>query len=165
MAERIFLSLGSNIGDREKNLLTAFERLSSFCGDLRLSSIFQTAPLYLRDQPDFLNAVAEGSTLLAPAALLLRLHEIEADLGRDRSREVRMGPRTMDLDLLLYGSLELKTKDLTIPHPRMTERAFVLVPLLELAPELKDPVTGRPYADALRVVGRWGVYSYPQQGV
>ncbi len=72
-----------------------------------------------------------------------------------------MGPRTIDLDLLLYGGLELETADLTIPHPRMTERAFVLVPLLELAPELKDPVTGKPYADSLRVIGRWGVYSYP----
>jgi 2-amino-4-hydroxy-6-hydroxymethyldihydropteridine diphosphokinase len=161
LAERIFLSLGSNLGDREKNLFTAFKRLSSFCVDLRLSSIFQTAPLYLRDQPDFLNAVAEGYTLLAPSALLLRLQEIEADLGRDRSREVRMGPRTIDLDMLLYGGIELETADLTIPHPRMAERAFVLVPLLELAPELKDPVTGKPYADALSLVGRRGVYSYP----
>jgi 2-amino-4-hydroxy-6-hydroxymethyldihydropteridine diphosphokinase len=161
LGERVFLSLGSNLGDREANLRRAFSLLSSFCLGLRISGLYRTLPLYLRDQPDFLNAVAEGTTELAPLELLRRLQEIEAELGRDRSREIRMGPRTMDLDILLYGNRLSETADLTIPHPRMKERAFVLVPLLELAPELADPGTGESYAEALNAIGGLGVYSYP----
>jgi 2-amino-4-hydroxy-6-hydroxymethyldihydropteridine diphosphokinase len=163
LGERIYLSLGSNLGDREKNLRAAFSRLSVFCRDLRLSSIYRTEPLYIGNQPDFLNAVVEATTDLAPLELLHRLHEIEADLGRDRGREIRMGPRTLDLDILLYGGLLSRTEVLTVPHPRMKERAFVLVPLLELAPDISEPGNGKPYAEALAAVGARGVYSYPSR--
>jgi 2-amino-4-hydroxy-6-hydroxymethyldihydropteridine diphosphokinase len=160
VAERIYLSLGSNIGDRESNLRRAFQALSEFCRDLRMSRIYQTVPLYVADQPPFLNAAVEGVTDLEPEELLSRIHEIEAGLGRDRRRERRMGPRAVDIDVLLYGNLVLDSTNLTIPHTRMRERAFVLVPLLELAPGLKDPRTGAPYRDDLSGVAGQGVYSY-----
>jgi 2-amino-4-hydroxy-6-hydroxymethyldihydropteridine diphosphokinase len=149
VAEQVYLSLGSNLGDRERNIKEAFTRCGDFLRDLRLSRIHQTAPMYVTDQPFFLNAAAEGRTDIPPAELLAKLHEVEAGLGRDRGRERRMGPRTIDIDILLFGSLVLETPELAIPHPRMLERAFVLVPLLELADDLTDPRTGAPYKDAL----------------
>jgi 2-amino-4-hydroxy-6-hydroxymethyldihydropteridine diphosphokinase len=89
------------------------------------------------------------------------LQSIEKALGRDRSREIRMGPRTLDLDILLFGGQIIDSSRLVVPHPRLAERAFALVPLLELAPGLRDPRTGLPFAEALARIGDQGVYSYP----
>ena len=160
VGERVYLSLGSNLGDREGNLRRTCEALSSFLRDLRLSPIYRTDPLYVVDQPPFLNAAVEGAVDLAPQDLLGRIHAVEAEMGRDRSRETRRGPRTLDIDILLYGALVLESPELTIPHPRLLERAFALVPLLDLAPEIMDPRTGRPLRAALEAVGRRGVYLY-----
>jgi 2-amino-4-hydroxy-6-hydroxymethyldihydropteridine diphosphokinase len=157
----VYLSLGSNLGDRERNLGRAFELLSEILRDPIMSGIYRTDPLYVKDQPFFLNAAAKGHTLLAPEELIDRIHGIERFLGRNREAETRMGPRTLDIDILLFGNLEISTPSLTIPHPRMTERAFVLVPLLELAPELRDPRNGSPLKGSLPGLRGQGVYSWP----
>ena len=159
-AQTYFIGLGSNVGDREQNLRKAWEKLASGAVSSRLSSLYESDPMYVTTQPRFLNAVGEVVSGLSPRKMLEAIHEIEKDLGRDRSRERRMGPRTLDLDILLCGRLVMDSADLTIPHPRMTERGFVLVPLLDLAPDLRDPRTGARYADMPAAAGG-GVYSYP----
>jgi 2-amino-4-hydroxy-6-hydroxymethyldihydropteridine diphosphokinase len=137
-----YLSLGSNLGDREANLLKALERLESAGARvLRRSSIYETEPQEMREQPWFLNQVVEIGTTLSPLELLARIRDIEHGLGRQRV--VEKGPRTIDIDILFYGDLILATIELQIPHPRLAERRFVLEPLAELAPELRDPKTGR----------------------
>ena len=137
-----YLSLGSNLGDREANLLKALECLESAgVRVLRRSSIYETEPQELREQPWFLNQVVEVGTTLSPVELLARTREIERELGRERV--VAKGPRTIDIDILFYGDLILATTELQIPHPRLAERRFVLEPLAELAPELRHPKTGR----------------------
>ncbi len=159
-----YLSLGSNVGDREKNLQRAWALLSSVRERGRMSSIYETEPMYVADQPRFLNAVGEAISALPPDEMLRTLHEVEKGLGRDRARERRMGPRTIDLDILLCGDLVMERPDLSIPHPRLAERLFVLIPLLELVPGLRDPRTGAPYARAaasLSAAGAGGVYYYP----
>jgi 2-amino-4-hydroxy-6-hydroxymethyldihydropteridine diphosphokinase len=158
--ERVYLSLGSNVGDREKNLRRGIKLLSRFHYDFRVSRIYQSEPMYVKEQPLFLNAAAEGCTLLQPIELLQHIHGIEASLGRDRDSEERMGPRVLDIDILLFGDLVLQTRELSIPHPRMSERAFVLVPLLELSPGLEDPRNGRPYRELLNGLRGQGVYSW-----
>lgn len=158
---RVWFSLGSNLGDREEAIRAAFRGLAGFCGELRLSSIYETEPVDVVEQPRFLNAVAAGITRLEPHELLAAAHAVERSLGRDRSRERRRGPRTIDIDLLLCEGRLSDDPELTLPHPRLAERAFVLVPLLELAPDLADPRTGEPYAAALARVGRAGVYARP----
>jgi 2-amino-4-hydroxy-6-hydroxymethyldihydropteridine diphosphokinase len=142
-----YIGLGSNLGDREANLRAALERLAEL-GALRVSSLRETDPVGVTDQPRFVNAVAELETDLGAGALLGRLLEIERELGRDRSREERWGPRTIDLDLLLYGNEVLAGPGLTVPHPRLAERRFVLEPLHELAPDLALP-DGRWIRDLL----------------
>jgi len=158
---RVWFSLGANLADREAAIREAFRRLGEVCDDIVLSSLYETEPMYVERQPRFLNAAATGTTALDPRALLEAVHAIERSLGRDRSGEVRRGPRTIDIDLLLYEGVLSDDPELTLPHPRMAERAFVLVPLLELSPGLVDPRTGEPYADALERMGRAGVYSRP----
>ena len=158
---RVWFSLGSNLGDRAAAIHEAFRRLGGVCEDLVLSSLYETEPMYVAAQPRFLNAVAAGTTRRAPRELLAVVHDIERSLGRNRSAEQRRGPRTLDVDILLYEGHLSDDPDLTLPHPRLAERAFVLVPLLELAPDLADPRTGEPYAAALARVGRAGVYSAP----
>ncbi len=130
--------------------------------DFVLSSLYETEPMYVTDQPLFLNAVGRVHSALAPREMLEALHGIENALGRDRGREKRMGPRSIDLDILLCGDLMIEEPDLVIPHPSMAERGFVLVPLLEISPRLADPRTGVPYADILPGRSR-GVYSYPRR--
>jgi 2-amino-4-hydroxy-6-hydroxymethyldihydropteridine diphosphokinase len=147
--EVAYIGLGSNLGDREKNLRAALERLAEL-GRVRTSSLRETDPVGVTDQPRFLNAVAELETDLSPQELLARLLEIEHELGRDRARERRWGPRTIDLDLLLYGDEALDEPGLTVPHPRLAERRFALEPLHELAPELTLP-DGRRIRDLLDV--------------
>jgi 2-amino-4-hydroxy-6-hydroxymethyldihydropteridine diphosphokinase len=139
-----YIGLGSNLGDRGENLRRALERL----GAARVSTIQETDPVGVTEQPRFLNAVAELETGLPPRALLDRLLEIERDLGRDRESEERWGPRTIDLDLLLYDDEVIDEPGLTVPHLRLAERRFVLEPLHELAPDLVLP-DGRRIKDLL----------------
>jgi 2-amino-4-hydroxy-6-hydroxymethyldihydropteridine diphosphokinase len=133
-----YVGLGSNLGDREDNLRRALALLEDV-GAIRVSSFRETDPVGVTDQPRFLNAAARVDTALGARELLDRLLEIERALGRDRSREERWGPRTIDLDLLLYGGETIEEPGLTVPHPRLAERRFVLEPLHELDPELTLP--------------------------
>jgi len=132
-----YVGLGANLGDRESTICAAAEALPAS----RLSAIRETEPWGYADQPSFLNAVAEVETALPPRAFLERLLEIERSLGRRRDGP-RWGPRTIDLDLLLYGNESVEEPGLTVPHPRLAERAFVLEPLAELAPSLFVPGKG-----------------------
>jgi len=132
-----YVGLGANLGDRDASIRRAAELL----GAQRVSTVRETEPWGYADQPRFLNAVAELETDEEPRALLDRLLEVERALGRTREGP-RYGPRTIDLDLLLYGDLELDEPGLTVPHPRLHERLFVLEPLAELAPELVVPGRG-----------------------
>jgi 2-amino-4-hydroxy-6-hydroxymethyldihydropteridine diphosphokinase len=140
-----YVGLGSNLGDREATLREALRHLDSVDGIavVAVSSFRETDPVGVLDQPRFVNAAAEVETSLRPHDLLDRLLEVERALGRDRAREERWGPRTVDLDLLLYGDETVEEPGLEVPHPRLAERAFVLEPLLELDPELRLP-NGRP---------------------
>jgi 2-amino-4-hydroxy-6-hydroxymethyldihydropteridine diphosphokinase len=134
---RAYVGIGSNLGDREGTILAAAERL----GPHRLSRIRETEPWGYPDQQWFLNAAAELETELAPRELLERLLEIERGLGRTRNGP-RYGPRTIDLDLLLYGDLVVAEPGLTVPHPRLAERLFVLEPLFDLNAGLYVPGYG-----------------------
>lgn len=138
-----YVGLGSNLDDPTTRVnagLAAVRRLPDSTLIVR-SSLYRTAPVGITTQPDFINAVAMIETALAPAALLQELLAIECAAGRRRG-DVHGGPRTLDLDLLLYGECEMTSDDVTIPHPRMHERAFVLVPLFEIAPTLQIPGRG-----------------------
>jgi 2-amino-4-hydroxy-6-hydroxymethyldihydropteridine diphosphokinase len=140
----VHIGLGANLGDREATIRAALERLDAEEGIevVRVSSLRETDPVGYEDQPPFLNGVAELETELPPGELLERLLAVERDLGRVRQGP-RYGPRTIDLDLLLYGDALVDEPDLEIPHPRMTERRFVLEPLAELRPDLVIPGRGR----------------------
>jgi len=156
---RVFLGLGSNLGDRFEMLSRARAHLAA--PDLRLvaaSRVYETLPWGDPDQPPFLNQVVEAQTTLSPRALLAWCHEVEARLGRVRSR--RWGPRTIDVDILVYGTVEIAESDLVIPHPELRRRAFVLVPLAELDPDLRlpDGETVKGLLEALP--GREGVREY-----
>ena len=138
-----FVALGSNLDDPRAQVLRGFEALDSLSRTrlVARSHLYRTPPWGLRDQPDFVNAVAEIDTQLAPAALLDALQVLEAQAGRVRG--VANGPRTLDLDLLLYGDDVIDAPGLSVPHPRLAERAFVLVPLADVAPNLDVPGQGR----------------------
>ena len=138
----MYLGLGSNIGDREAMLRSALEDLDKpDLRVLRVSSIYETEPVGLRDQRWFLNLVAEFDCELFPRQLLRRTQRTERQYGRLRT--LPNGPRTLDIDILLYGNSVVKTDELEIPHPRYRERRFALAPLAELNPELRDPLTGQ----------------------
>jgi len=141
---RAFVGLGSNLGDREAQIRLALEELEKVPGTLvaRASSLYDTEPVGEVEQPNFLNAVAQLDTELTARQLLWNLLLIERRLGRVRSS--RWGPRTIDLDLLLFGELVVDEPDLQVPHPELTKRSFVLVPLVELEPQLVHPATGQP---------------------
>ena len=150
MLQNAYVSLGSNLGDRAGYLLLAVRgMLSAGIDVIRLSSVYETQPVEYTDQPMFLNLVAElrGSTLPSPEQLLARMLRIEYALGR--IRDVRMGPRTIDLDLLIYKDEHRQSEFLQLPHPRMQRRRFVLVPLNELVPTLEHPTLHQPIADLL----------------
>jgi 2-amino-4-hydroxy-6-hydroxymethyldihydropteridine diphosphokinase len=135
-----YLSLGSNLGNRQENLDRALKLLSERMQVIKVSSIYDTEPVGNTGQPRFLNLVCEVHTRLAPEGLLTMLKGLEQKMGRvGRTGE----PRIIDVDILLYGDKVVKTKDLEIPHPRMLERQFVLVPLDEIAPEAVHPVAGK----------------------
>ena len=148
MPHTVYLGLGSNIGDREANLLAATDRLSlEGVRVVRTSRLYETEPLDYAAQPWFLNLVVEGETGLLPRQLLRHMQRIERTLGRVRA--IPKGPRTIDIDILLYGSALVRTPELEIPHPRMAERRFVLAPLADLAPDLRHPRTGRTVREML----------------
>jgi 2-amino-4-hydroxy-6-hydroxymethyldihydropteridine diphosphokinase len=143
-----YLSLGSNLGDRAANLRQALECLETAGVQIvRRSSISETEPQELREQPWFLNQVVEIGTTLSPIELLARIRDVERELGRQRV--VAKGPRTIDIDILLYEDAIIDTPELQIPHPRLADRRFVLEPLAELAPDLRHPATGRTISDML----------------
>ena len=162
-----WIGLGANLGDRAATLDAALERVDRL-EETRVTAVsryYFTPPWGETDQPEFLNAAARLRTALAAEALLQGLLAIESELGRERTAR-RWGPRVVDLDLLLYGEERIDRPELTVPHPRLSERAFVLVPLLELAPDLSVPGEGR--ADAL-LAGlddneRSGIRSGPEPG-
>ena len=144
----MYLSLGSNIGNREAHLRAAIERLSDAgVRTLRISPIYETEPVDNRAQAWFLNLVLESETGLFPLQLLSRTARVERELGRVRTAP--KGPRTIDIDILLYGNVVLKTVRMEIPHPRMAERRFLLAPLADLAPGLRHPVTRRTVREML----------------
>jgi 2-amino-4-hydroxy-6-hydroxymethyldihydropteridine diphosphokinase len=141
-----YIGMGSNLagpaGSPEATLAAAADRLKSFGRVIGRSSLYFTEPVGFADQPSFLNAVVALQTELAPRALLDALLRIEREFGRDRSSGIRNGPRTLDLDILAYGNERISEPGLEIPHPRMEERDFVVIPLVELASN--DPPAGTP---------------------
>lgn len=143
MATTAYIGLGSNLGDKEANIKKALELLRKTPGIQvkKVASLYKTAPLYMTRQDWFLNTVVEIETTLTSRQLLIQLKDIENKL--ERKPTVRWGPRTIDLDILIYGCDRVKCDDLVIPHPRMTERAFVMVPLAEIAPNICIPGRGR----------------------
>ena len=146
--KKIYLALGSNLGDRAANLAEAVRKLAECqVRVLRCSRLYETEPMGLRAQPWFLNQVVEAETDLFPLQLLARTLEIERELGRRRT--LPNAPRTLDIDILLFGGFVVDTPRLRIPHPRMNDRRFVLEPLAELAPDLRHPVTRRTIRDNL----------------
>ncbi|HZS94487.1 MAG TPA: 2-amino-4-hydroxy-6-hydroxymethyldihydropteridine diphosphokinase [Chloroflexota bacterium] len=156
METRVYLSLGSNLGDRAANLFRALNLLAPAACVERVSSLYETAPVGVTDQPAFLNTVAEVTTGLAPAELLKTVKAIERDVGRRPG--MRWGPRVVDIDIILYGDVIVDGEVLTIPHPRMTERAFVLIPLAELAADVREPKSGQTVDELARAVrGKDGV--------
>jgi 2-amino-4-hydroxy-6-hydroxymethyldihydropteridine diphosphokinase len=151
-----FLGLGSNVGDRETNLREAIQRLDSDeIRVLRRSSLYETAPQELLDQPWFLNAVVEAETTLFPMQLLQRVREIERQMGRRRL--TAKGPRNIDIDILFYGRAVIATAELEVPHPRIAQRRFVLEPLAEIAPDFRHPLTGKTANDMLAGLEPQGV--------
>lgn len=165
MIQNAYVGLGSNLGDRAGYLLLAVRgMLDAGLDVIRLSSIYETEAVEYEEQPPFLNMVAEvrGSALPTPEQMMARLLRIEYALGR--TRDVPMGPRTIDLDLLIFRDLRSDTEFLTLPHPRLHTRRFVLVPLNELAPNLVHPALGKPVSTLLNEVSdhsavrRWTIH-------
>ncbi len=148
MSQTVYLSLGSNVGARAKNLQNAIAALADAGVEVsRISSIYETEPVDLREQPWFLNCVVEAQTNLPPLELLQALRAIEARMGSKKL--VAKGPRLIDMDILLYGDETIDTPELQVPHPRMHLRRFVLVPLAEIAPQSRHPVSGLTAAEML----------------
>ncbi len=136
----VYLALGANLGDRADNLRRALDALRRSFTVEAVSPWYETEPVYVLDQPRFYNLVCRATTTLTPLDVLRALKQIENDLGRLVT--VRYGPRVIDLDLLFYDDLILDLPEITVPHPRLHERAFVLVPLADIAPELLHPKLG-----------------------
>jgi 2-amino-4-hydroxy-6-hydroxymethyldihydropteridine diphosphokinase len=137
----VAVGLGSNLGDRRAHLVRGVEGLGEAVSLEALSSTYESDAVGFESQPPFLNAILVGTTELGPEELLARARRVETEAGRKRS--FRNAPRTLDLDLILYGGLTLVGPDLHVPHPRFRDRAFVLAPLVEVAPAWVDPVSGR----------------------
>ena len=142
-----YLGLGSNLGDRVANLQKGAALLAERVGELDLSSIYRTVPVGFLAQPEYLNAVARARTRLSPFELMHAIRAIESELGRTRT--LTNGPRTLDVDILLFGTSELRSPPVTVPHPRLAGRAFALEPLAELAPLLRHPILGLTISELL----------------
>ena len=147
----VYLGLGSNLGNRQKNLDMALDLLSQRLRVKKVSSVYDTEPVGNPDQPRFLNMVCQVYTNLAPTELLALAKAIESKMGRvPRGRNA---PRTIDIDILLYGDQVIETPELVIPHPRLTERAFVLIPLAEIAPDTVHPTSGKTVNQMFKELG------------
>lgn len=158
----VYLGLGSNIGERQHNLSRAVELLSLQVHVEQISSFYETEPVGYQNQPRFLNAALRVTTSLTPQGLLFQAKEVERALGRVPS--FPNAPRPIDIDILFYDRLIIDSPDLTIPHPRLEERAFVLVPLAEIAPNLVHPVSGRKVREMRdKVAGLEGVKKWKQE--
>lgn len=152
VSHHIYLGLGSNIANRDAHLIAALQALASLMTIERVSAVYDTAPMHMTDQPRFHNIALAATTSLSPLELLRGVKAIERALGRTAGP--RYGPRVIDIDLLFYDQLVLQSDELTIPHPRLAERAFVLAPLAEIAPTLIHPALGETLSDLLqRVAG------------
>lgn len=150
MLSQVFISLGSNLGNRANNLEKAIEKVKAFIGGVVVSSLYETEPMYVADQPKFLNAVMSGYTMLEPEEILARVKAIEAAAGK----HVHNQPRAIDIDILFLGHEVVDTPELVIPHPRMEDRAFVLVPLAEIAPDYIHPTLGVSISVLLKELGK-----------
>jgi len=146
----VYLGLGSNMGNRQDNLDRALDLLSQRLRTGKVSSIYDTEPIGNVNQPRFLNLVCQVYTRLAPRELLTLAKGVELKLGRVLGKS--NSPRPIDIDILFYGDLVIETPELVIPHPRLTERAFVLVPLTEIAPDLVHPVSGKTVKELMSAV-------------
>lgn len=159
----VVLGLGSNTSWNGMNCMAllrgAVSSLSSVLANVVWSSVYRTKPMYETDQSDFYNMVVTGTAgeSIAPGLLLEAIHKIESSFGRDRSKEKRNGPRPLDIDIELFGNSVIHTDDLEIPHPRIKERAFVLIPLLEILPDSADSIKRENYAADLRLLPEQGV--------
>jgi 2-amino-4-hydroxy-6-hydroxymethyldihydropteridine diphosphokinase len=157
-ATTIYLALGTNLGDRLANLRAALAALPPEVAVEAESPVYETPPWGYLDQPAFLNMVIRGVTALEPQPLLVYLKQLERTLGREKT--FHWGPRLIDIDILFYGDLVLKTPALSLPHPGLAERAFVLVPLADLAADLRHPVLGKSVRELLAGVDASGVMPY-----
>lgn len=157
-ATKIYLALGSNLGDRLANLRAAVAALPPAVTVQAESPVYETPAWGYTDQPAFLNMVLQGATALRPLPLLAQLKRLEKTLGREKT--FHWGPRRIDIDILFYDDLVLETPRLSLPHPGLAERAFVLVPLADLAADLRHPVLGKTVRDLLAGVDASGVKPY-----
>jgi GTP cyclohydrolase-4 len=151
----IYLALGSNLGDRRGNLAAALQHLREIMHITHVSSVYETQPVGYLDQPHFLNIVCKGETALSAEGFLKQAKEIEAGMGRQTT--FRNGPRPIDIDILFYDDEQIAQDTITVPHPRMSERAFVLAPLAEIAPDMIDPVSGQTAQALLDAVSQKGI--------
>lgn len=161
MSTTVIIALGTNLGERVKNLSDARAGLALYLRIDKISPIYETEPWGYADQPMFLNQVILGETTLTPQELLKTLKSIEQRMGREKT--FKNGPRLIDLDLISYGNLILDTEQLKIPHPGLQERAFVLVPLLDIAPDWEHPVLKQQIRTLAKKVDQQGVILFDQE--
>jgi len=158
MNHTVYIALGTNLGERLANLRAAIKSMQPEITVLAESHVYETPPWGYEDQPAFLNMVVKAETDLEPELLLNNLKQLEVELGRKQN--FRWGPRLIDLDILFYDDLVLELPPLVIPHPRLHERAFVLVPLMDVAPDLIHPIFQRRVSDLLTEVNRQGILRF-----
>jgi GTP cyclohydrolase-4 len=154
-SHQVFIALGANLGDRQASLLQAIQSIRAVAAVESLSSFYETEPVGYLDQPNFLNMACQIRTEHSPQELLAFLKQIERQMGRQAS--FRNAPRPIDIDILLYDDLVLESPELSIPHPRMSERAFVLAPLAEIAPEIIHPISKLTISELLQRVDQSGI--------